>query len=93
MTMELHTFEYMSRFLPYHSYCKIGKTMGTLGKFSTYRKVFKLCVNIKIKSLDPFRANNISIRKAEDGPYLGFSYKSLISDPIRPGKRSQRKIL
>ena len=33
------------------------------------------------------------MRKAEDGPYLGFSCKSLISDPLISGKRSQRKIL
>ena len=45
------------------------------------------------KSLDSLRAKNIFIRKAEDGQYLGFSYKSLFSDPIRSGKRSQRKIL
>ena len=48
---------------------------------------------IRIKSLDLLRAKKIFIRKAEDGPCLGFSYKSLISDPIRSGKRSQRKIL
>ena len=39
------------------------------------------------------RAKNIFIRKAEDEPCIGFSYKSLISDPIKSGKRSQRKIL
>ena len=33
------------------------------------------------------------IRKTEDGLYLGFSYKSLISDHIRSDKGSQRKIL
>ena len=40
-----------------------------------------------------FKSKEIFTRKTEDGPYLGFSYKSLISDPIRSGKRSQRKIL
>ena len=49
--------------------------------------------NTNKKSLDPLRVKRIFIRKAEDGPYLDFSYKSLISDPIRSGKRSQRKIL
>ena len=48
---------------------------------------------IRIKSLDPLRAKKIFMRKAEDGPYLGFGYKRLISDPIRSGKRSQKKIL
>ena len=41
---------------------------------------------MRIKSSDPFRAKKIFIRKAEVGPYLGFGYKSLISDPIRSGK-------
>ena len=41
---------------------------------------------IRIKSLDPLRAKKIFIRKAEDGPYLGFGYKSLISDPINLAK-------
>ena len=51
-------------------------------------------MQIRIKnSLDLLRSKEIFIRKAEDGPYLGFSYKSLISDRIRPGKRSQRKLL
>ena len=36
---------------------------------------------IRIKRLDPLRAKKIFIRKA-DGPYLGFRYKSLISDPF-----------
>ena len=45
------------------------------------------------KRLDPLRAKKIFIRKAEDRPYLGFSYKRLINDPIRSGKRSQRKVL
>ena len=40
-----------------------------------------------------FKSKKIFIRKAEDRPYLGFGYKSLISDPIRSGKRSQKKIL
>ena len=48
---------------------------------------------IKIKDLDPLRAKKIFIRQAEDGPYLGFGYKSSISDPLRSGKRSQRNIL
>ena len=48
---------------------------------------------IRIKSLDPLRAKKIFIRKPEDGPYLGFGYKSLISDPIRSGNRSRKKIL
>ena len=48
---------------------------------------------IRIKSLDPLRAKKIFIRKAEDGPLLGFGYKSLISDPVRSGKMIQRKIL
>ena len=48
---------------------------------------------IRMKSLDPLRANKIFIRKAEDGPFLCFSYKSLISDPLRSDNRSQRKIL
>ena len=39
------------------------------------------------KSLDPLRAKKIFIRKAEDVPYLGFSYKSLISDPKKSNKR------
>ena len=40
------------------------------------------------------KAKKIFIRKAEDGPYLGFMYRSIvISDPITSGKRSQRKIL
>ena len=43
--------------------------------------------------MDPLRAKKIFIRKTVDGPYLGFSYKNLISDPIRSGKRSQRKML
>ena len=43
---------------------------------------------IRIKSLDPLRAKNIFIRKEEDGPYLGFSYKSLISDPIRSSENT-----
>ena len=47
----------------------------------------------KNKSLDHLRAKKIFIRKVEDGSYLGFGYKSLISDPIRSGKKSQRKIL
>ena len=46
---------------------------------------------IRIKSLDTLRAKKIFIRKAEDGPYLGFSYKTLISVPLRSGRRSQRK--
>ena len=53
----------------------------------------KLELKIRIKRLDPLRAKKIFIRKAEDGPYIGFSYKYLISDLIRSGKRSQRKIL
>ena len=57
----------------------------------------RLCCYIvltrRIKSLDPLKAKKIFIRKAEDGPYLGFGYQSLISDPMRSGKRSQRKIL
>ena len=48
---------------------------------------------IRIKRLDPLRSKKIFIRKAEDGPYLGFGYKSLISDPIRSVKRSRRKIV
>ena len=50
-------------------------------------------LNNEIKSLDPLRAKKIFIRKAEDWPYLGFGYRSLISDPIKSGKRSRRKIL
>ena len=49
-------------------------------------------IRIRKKSLDPLRAKKIFIRKTEYGPHLGFSYKSLISDPIRSGKRSQMKI-
>ena len=45
------------------------------------------------EKLDPLRTKKIVIRRIVDGPYLGFGYKSLISDPIRSGKRSQRKIL
>ena len=45
---------------------------------------------IRMKSLDPLRAKKIFIRKAEDGPYLGLSYESLISDPIRSGKRNRK---
>ena len=37
---------------------------------------------MKIRTLDPLRAKKIFMRKAEDVPYLGFGYKSLISDPI-----------
>ena len=50
-------------------------------------------MNKNKKGLGPFGAKQIFIRKAEDGPYLGYRYKSLISDPIRSSKRSQRKIL
>ena len=50
-------------------------------------------MTVRIKCLDPLRAKKIYIRNAEDVPYLGFGYTSLISDPIRSGKRSQRKIL
>ena len=46
---------------------------------------------VRIKSLDLLRGKKIFIRKVEDGTYLGFGYKSLISDPIRSGK--MRKIL
>ena len=35
----------------------------------------------------------IFIRNAEDRPYLGFSYKSLISDAIGSGKRNYCNIL
>ena len=41
-----------------------------------------------IKRLDHLKAKIIFIRKAEDGPHLGFGYKSLISDPIKSGKMS-----
>ena len=43
-------------------------------------------INKNKKSLDPFRAKKIFMRKAGD-----LSYKNLISGPIRSGKRSQRK--
>ena len=45
------------------------------------------------KGLDPLRAMKTFIRKKEDEPYRSFGYLSLISYPIRSGKRSQRKIL
>ena len=45
------------------------------------------------KSLDTLRAKKIFIRKVKDGPYLGLSYKSLITDRIRSVKGNQRKIL
>ena len=44
------------------------------------------------KGLDPLRAKKIFIRKAEDGPYLGFSYKRLISDPIRSDIKQYRNM-
>ena len=34
-SMELHTFLYMSRFVPYISYSKISKNRDTLGNVST----------------------------------------------------------
>ena len=72
------------------------KTLGPFFLFCFFKKSrCQLMVKdqIRIKSLDPLRAKKIFISKAEDGPYLGFSYKSLFSDTIRSGKRSQRKIL
>ena len=37
-----------------------------------------VATNKNKKSLDPLKAKNMFIRKAEDGPYLGFNYKSAI---------------
>ena len=37
-SIELQTFQKISRFFPYHSYSKIGKNLDTLGKFSTYQE-------------------------------------------------------
>ena len=37
----------------------------------------------RTKNLDHLRAKKIFIRKAEDVPYLGYSYKSLISDWLK----------
>ena len=43
-------------------------------------KLDKPCKRIIMKSLDLLRAKKIFIRKV--GPYRGFGYLSLISDPI-----------
>ena len=43
ITLALHTLQLMSRFVPYHSYSKIGKNMGTLGKLSIRQKTIFLC--------------------------------------------------
>ena len=45
-SIDLHTLQPMSRFFLYHSYSKISKNMGTLGKFNTYRKTFGISVEI-----------------------------------------------
>ena len=40
-------FQSMSRFITYHSCSKIGKNMGTLGKFSTNQKtIFYFQLNL-----------------------------------------------
>ena len=44
-----------------------------------------------MKCLDPLRGKKLFIRKAEDGPCLGFGYKSLISDPLRSDKGAKGK--
>ena len=51
------------------------------------------CTDDKNEKFRSLKAKKIVKRRAEDGPYLGFNYKSLISDSLRSGKRSQRKIL
>ena len=61
---------------------------------SVYRTIGPLVVIlISLRNKNKMFRSFKSIRKAEDGPYLGLCYKSNISDPIRSGKSSQRKIL
>ena len=45
---------------------------------------------IMIKSLDPLRAKK-NIHKREVGPYRGFGYSSLISDPLNLAKGARGK--
>ena len=52
----------------------------------------KVLLANKNKKFRSFKSKE-NINKAENGSYLGFGYKSLISDPLRSGNRSQRKIL
>ena len=60
---------------------KIFKAFEQIKFHETSSIYISFNILIRIKSLDPLRAKNIFIRKTEDGPYQGFSYKSLISDP------------
>ena len=48
---------------------------------------------VKVNNNNKFRSfkSKENIYKNEIGPYRGFSYSSLISDPLNLGKRSQRK--
>ena len=64
-------------------YLLCGHMLGT----NTVVMMSLLPYSKRIKKLDPLRAKNIFTRKAEYGPYLGFSYKSLISEAIRYGKK------
>ena len=44
----------------------------------------------KNKKFRSFKSKEIIHKKAEDGPKLGFGYKSLISDPIKSGKKPEK---
>ena len=48
----------------------------------------KLILYKNKKSVNPLKAKKFLIRKTDDVPYVGFSYESLISDPIGSGKGS-----
>ena len=58
---------------------------GSIFTAATRHKHPAAVIANKNKSLDPLRAKNkIYIYKKEVGPYRGFGYSSLISDPLNP---------